>query len=560
MKKIFSSFLFSIAVLISSAQNTSVFWGDDMKVKGSTTTMEALFADKTGVYVLDGKRPGIFSITNKPKMDFSLRKFDNNYEQIYEKNYKSDLRDKYFNRFLKFRDRIYIFANAVDGRQNKVMTFVAEIDKSSGDLKTDWKVIASVSKIEKKDIYDYQITTNSDSSLMVLMTDISAKTRSVLKVSLINEFLEEVSTTEINLEYPENSFFADEVMVTADKKIFVIGDVFEEVVVKKNKTRMMFKKIAIEKYDVAANKIFDLPTTEAGKTFVSAKIVSTKKDEIVVCAFYSNDPKTKEVNGIVINRVNAQTGVVLMRTEKVLDNSLVGSFTEDDDDEDKKDKKKASKKDDEDEEGLSSKYIFRKAFTGEDNSVLLVTEKFYMDYYTRMTTTGTGNLARTSYQDYTRFHTGDIMTLKIDKEGSIKFIHVIPKKQMEVMPGTYFSGSIINTSILETPGIPYFSSFNCIPYKNKLIFILNDNERNTSVTHTGEKVKPISVFTNSSCYSLVLDLETGKATRKVLFSNAGEPIAMIRQGVIYGNNFFITAMKGNLLGKSNMKLGRVTVK
>jgi hypothetical protein len=58
----------------------------------------------------------------------------------------------------------------------------------------------------------------------------------------------------------------------------------------------------------------------------------------------------------------------------------------------------------------------------------------------------------------------------------------------------------------------------------------------------------------------MLDLETGKVTRKMLFTNEDEPTAMVRHGMVLNNALYVVALRRVLMGKSTIKLGKILVK
>jgi hypothetical protein len=155
------------------------------------------------------------------------------------------------------------------------------------------------------------------------------------------------------------------------------------------------------------------------------------------------------------------------------------------------------------------------------------------------------------------------MTTRIGSDGNIKFVSVIPKWQVErtsssnsgVGPGVSFSSSFFVRG-----GMPFYSSFNCIPYKNKLFFFYNDHADNGAVTQPGQSAKRVLNFAKSDCYSVMLDLETGKVTRKMLFTNEEEPTAMVRHGMVLNNELYVVALRRAMMGKSTIKLGRILVK
>lgn len=567
MKKLFSVSLFTCLSLISVAQNPNIFWGDDMKIKRGTTDLNIITADKTGVYVQEGGLRS-FAIGFGNMTGVKFRKFDKFYNEVYEEDFKKELKGKQLNRIMPFKDKLYIFADDYDKKTKSFITFAAEVDKNSGKLKADWKEIVTIPRENRSDDYEFTVVPSADSSSLVLVADISNKDFSSLKVLVMTESLEQKSVTDIHLTYTKNTYALQDVLFTADQKIILSGKIYEEVVVKKKKTRLLFSKLSIEKYNLEGKKELDLPTVSAGKIMISAKLITNKAGELFVCGFFSNDAKTKEINGMLVNRIDLKTGNVIVSSEKIIDPSMIGSFDDDNDDdndaETKENKSSSKKAKDEDEhDGFSSDYLFRRVYVGQDNSILLIAEKYRFTSYTYTETSYSGN--RTTYRTVTvyQYTCGDLLTIKVKNDGNIQWANVIPKNQVESIRRSgpsYGGGLSFSSYYIVQGGMPFYSSFNCVPYKNKLIYFFNDNNKNAQVTKIGDKTKSAYNFNKSSCFTVTLDLETGTVNRRMLFTNEDEPVAMVRHGMLTGNEMYLIAYKPTLLGKSKLKLGKITIK
>lgn len=549
------------------AQNSTVTWGENLKIKRGTTELNIITADNTGVYVQEG---GVryFTIGINNMTGFKFRKFDKFYNEVYEEDYKQELKGKELNRIIPFKNKLYIFADDYDKKEKQFVTYAAEIDKASGKLKGDWKEIVVVPRESKGDAYEFTIIPSGDSSSMVLVADISNTDHSSVKVLVMNEALHQQSTTTINLQYAKNSYALQDVLFTNDKKILVVGKIYEEVELTKRRKRLMFKKLSIEKFDLNGKKEMELPTSDAGKVLVSAKLVQNKKAELFVCGFYSNNAKTQDINGLLVNRIDLATGNIIASTTKPIDPGMVGTFdndADDDNDAETKQSKIASQKAAAggDMDGFSSDFLFRKVYVSQDNSILLIAEKYRFDRF--VTTESNYDGQRWTHRTVTNYQytCGDLLTIKIGEDASLKWVNVIPKNQVETIRAKGPAMSVplsYSSHIFISGGLPFYSSFNVAPFKNKLIYYYNDNTKNVAVKKVVDKAKSTYNFNKSNCYSLTLDLTSGEVTRKFLFTNEDEPIAMVRHGMLTGNELYLVAYKPSLLGKSTLKLGKITIR
>jgi len=108
--------------------------------------------------------------------------------------------------------------------------------------------------------------------------------------------------------------------------------------------------------------------------------------------------------------------------------------------------------------------------------------------------------------------------------------------------------------------MPFYSSFSYMLRDNKVVFLINDHEKNIEVNKLGDKVKSITNFKKSVAYAVSLDLTTGQFSRKLLLSNEDDPVLMPRFAYVVGKDFFLPAMKMKALGKTEFKIGKITVK
>jgi hypothetical protein len=563
MKHTICTVLLLLFSFFSYAQKASIVWGDNLKIKKGTTEMNIITADKSGVYVQeeDVKAMGFAHVNNRLRIKF--RKFDSDYNEIFERDYDDELKGKGFNRIIPYKDKLYLFADDYDKKAKQFITYAVELDKTNGQMKGQLKEIAVIPREENDDRYDFIVVPSVDSSAMVIVADISNKEYAKVKVLLMSESLAIISNTDIDLSFAKNTYVMDDVLYTRDRKIVVTGRVFEDVQVSKKRSKKVFKKVVLEKYGLDGRKEVEYPSTTAGRLLISAKVVTNGIGDFFICGYYTNDFKEKMINGFVVNRINPLTGEVLMTSEKAIDPSMADKFKDDDQDEDVKKDKSKRQESDEGLEGFASSYRFKKVLIGQDNSIVLIAEQFELDVNTTTETSFQNGTYRTRTTVIYNYTSGDIMTTRIGSDGSIKFVTIIPKWQIErtgISTSTTYTRVGVLWSFFRLGGMPFYSSFGCIPYNKKLFFFFNDHSSNAEVTQQGEIAKKVTNFGKSDCYSLMMDMDTGKITRKMLFTNEDEPIAMVRHGLELNNELYLVGLRWSMLGKSTIKLGKIIVK
>jgi hypothetical protein len=236
----------------------------------------------------------------------------------------------------------------------------------------------------------------------------------------------------------------------------------------------------------------------------------------------------------------------------------------DDDDETAKKVKKLAPTDD--DEGISKNFIIKSVLPQADGSMIIISELSAFETRSAMSSEYNSTTKSTVWKTttYYIFTNSDILAIKTDAAGNVAWMNSLPKYQVETITSTdrggfgawstYFTGVFA-----ETGGMPFYSSYNYLPLNNKLAFVINDHTANQDVTKHGDKLKKIGGFANSSVYGITLDLNTGLFTRKLILSNNKEPIMMPRLGYAIGNEFYLPASRFHALGKSDLKIGKITV-
>jgi hypothetical protein len=127
------------------AQQYQVSWGDALKMRKGTTDMEIVAADNTGVYFSEGslRMKSYFVIGASYGTSYKLIKFDRNFDEVYEKEYKRELKGLEFHSFQVLGQDIFLFATDYVKKEKAFKVYAAKVDKSSGDLTGNLQEIGS---------------------------------------------------------------------------------------------------------------------------------------------------------------------------------------------------------------------------------------------------------------------------------------------------------------------------------------------------------------------------------------------------------------------------------
>ncbi len=565
------------------AQNASISWGDEFKLKKGTTDLEVIYADKTGVFVKESHvaLKSYFVVGATYRESATLIKLDKSLTEEFRQDFNKELKGKEYERFFFLKNKLFIMASKYNKRDKTLTLYAAELDKKSGELAGEWVEVTSWNKEEKGDDINFNTTFNPDSSRIVTVSSIEGKEKNNYEIKQFDEKLKQIGKTiAITNEFDPKTFQLEDVIYTKNEKVILVGRMYQFEEGKKKKTKFLqFVNYNIRIYNNEGNMIKEITTDISDKWLVSTKVLQVPNSDIVLAAYYSNNKKDREINGMMIQRISPITGEVINTSLKEINTGLIKKIDEtedeeeEDDEETKKEKseRKKLKKLQEDEEGFSKFTRFRNILYTPDSGLVILSERYRE--YTYSTTSYQGGSAamggmRMTTTWYKAYECGNLMMSKIDKSGNISWLNIIPKNQQEVIrigsnssfgAGPNFSYTGPNFFV-NSANMPFYAGFGILPSNDFITIIFNDHKKNEDVMELGQKVKGIGNFRKSDCFGVKLDLLTGKYTRKYLFSNSDMPIAMPRLGTAIGNFLYIVGKDDRTFGKTKIAIAKISVK
>jgi len=578
MKKICFILLASLYCTSIFAQNYKLTWGEDMKLKKGSADLDIVAADNTGLFFTEERRKmkGYFIIGATYGSSYRLVKLDKNFGEVFDKEYKKELRGLEFHSFQTLEKDLYMFASDYIKKEKAFKILGAKVDKSSGDLVGDFEELGSYTLESKRDDYEMKVSPIHNGTSFLMVSNISGKDRVTLGVSVLDKQLKSKANTIINLSFDPGLYQLQDVQLTKSNKIIILGKEFEEAQYgKKKKKRLVFKQYVMAIYNIKGEKEKDVVIDSDNRYVISGKLIEQPTGEMLLAGFYSNAAKKDELNGFYINKVDPENGKLLVSSYKDINSGMLGkAFTDDADDDDmtKKEKKDAQKaKDDDDEEDFPNQFIIKSVdINPVDNSVIITSEVSKYSYYSY--TTSSYNSTTRTWQNTTthvhRFSNQDILIINADKEGNIRWMNDLPKSQLEEIRTTsnsYGSGWYYDYDrsgyFANAGGMPFHSSYSSMITNNNLILLFNDHTSNNVNPEYGSRVKTVFNFRKkSNVYGVSIDLATGKMTRKIIASNNDETILMPRHALVVNNEFFVPSWRQHLMAKTELKFAKITVK
>jgi hypothetical protein len=568
-----------IAITNCYAQKANVTWGDEFKLKKGSTDLQVVHTDNTGIYVKESHMAlkGYFVIAATTRESASLIKLDKNLTEVYHNDFNKELKGKEYETMFFIKDKLFLLASDYSRKEKTLTLFGAEIDKATGELSGDWQEITAWQKDDKKEDIDFKATYNGDSSRLVLVSTIEGREKNNYEVREFDLKLKAVGKPiKITNEFDPKTFQLEDVLYTTAGNVVMVGRRYEYQEGKKKKAKFLdFTNYNVRIYNGEGNMVKEINTDIDNKWLISSKVLQIPSKELVLAAFYSDTKKGKEVNGMLVQRIDAQTGELISSNKQNVNTSMIDAIIADDDkgddnddDESKKERKEREKleKIQNEEDGFSKYMKFRDFIYTADKGLVILAEKY--DTYSYTTTTyesGMGTMGgRTRTTTYQVYECGDLLMSKIDSKGAISWLHILPKQQREVIQtgsGTGPSNGFSISSNFFYGGFnwPFYAGMGVLSNNNTVSIIFNDNRKNDKVLQLGQKVKTISAYGKSDCFTVTLDAITGKYTRSVLFNNKPVPTAMPRLGSVLGKDFYMIGKEDKVFGKTKIAVAKISL-
>lgn len=577
MKQFFFVVLFIMQTMVSNSQSYRTTMGQEIKLRKGTSDLDIVTADNTGLYFTEKKLKvnGYFILFVTTGEENTLYKFDKNFNPIYDRSYKKELKGLSFHSFQALDNEIFLFATDYLKKEKLFKAYGVKVDKTTGNLQGDFIELGSFQLESKKDDFEMKLTKIKGGKNFLMVCNISSKDKASIGISILDKGLQKKESGIINLDFEPQQYSLQDVHYTNTNKLLLLGREYEQTEVgKKKKKQWIFKQYTSALYAVDGAKEKDILLNSNDRFIINGKLIDRPDGGVLLAGFYSNTAKKEGLNGFYINKIDVVKGALELTAYKEINSAMLGqsySDANDEDEEQKENKKKPAKKgkdDDDDEVEFPNDFAIRSVDINPlDSSIIITSEVFqFKHYYFTQSDYVNGSWRYTTTQGY-RFTNKDILIINASKNGEIKWLNALPKNQVEDIrsSSTSTGGLSVTTNwtgyFATAGGMPYYSSFSSLIAKDKLILLFNDHTSNTMNTPYGEKVKEVNNFKKrSNVYAVAIDFATGEMKRKFILANDPETVLMPRHAYVFNTDFIMPSLRMKALGKSELKFVRINVK
>ncbi len=553
---------------VGFAQNPKLTWGDEFKLKKGSTDLEVIYADKSGVYLQEGHLAlkSYFVIGGSVRSSATLVKLDKNLMELYRNDFNKELKGKEFEQFFVVQDRLYVFATDYEKKEGRMDLYAAELDKNSGEMAGSWNIVSSFTKESKKDEVNFKIDLSADSTHVIIISTIAGREKNEYTVSEFDKTLKPIGKpVKISNEFDPKTFQLQDVLYASNRKIILVGRVYEYQEGKKKKEKFLeFANYNIRLYDEKGKQQKEINTNINGRWLNSTRLIQEKNNDLVLAAFYSNTKKGRTTDGMLVQRINPASGEVISTSEKKIDYSMLGGDAADDETDENETKAERKERENlekmKDEGEAFSKYMrFQRIFYTPDNGLVMVAENVHTYSYMRQTTRGGAGTTpmQTTMTYYTVYEYGDLLLFKVDADGNIGWLRVLPKEQKEMIQEQAASGFSL-WGYFDAVNRPFYSGFAAMQTENSIQLLFNDNPKNATVTQPGSKVRMTTNFGKSHCFIADFSLADGKVERRMFFTNSDTPTSMPRMASVMGRDMYIVGRDDRVFGKTKIAVAKIS--
>lgn len=504
-------------------------------------------ADESGLYLSKYRSKPIYGSTYFYfDRIYTLEKYDLNFKPVFSYQYKEESSDFRFEKFLLLKKRLYIFSYTYKPKEKKFTIYCSEINKETGKLLAPFKEILAAAQDLKNIAFQINIFPTTDSNDICVSLKIEDKKQQTVFCTIVNQDLKQKHTTTINTSIQPELYRIREVFIDSENLtlLAVSNRKFKN---EKRQNRPEFSHFTVEGYDKKGQKLYEVNTGSSTRHVINQKTFLIAGKELIIAGAYNNDISKKEISGLFVDRYDIQNGKLIATASKELPKELIEQI-----------KKRiylssTGIKDEANEEGLPNNFIIKSMFVNPITSKPTILAEVVCEYITPGKEFSMATIT-----------TADVFVIEIDEKQELK-IATLPKKQVQ----RYQLGGLMvsfdddeetNYNLTNTT-LDDNSSFSHFIIKDKLIFFINDNPANATVTNATEKTTDANNIKKSNFYAMGYDFTKGIFTRKFLQSNAEQPIPLTKNAFIVGNEvFFLASLSANFLSKPDFKFIKVIVK
>ncbi len=527
MKKI--NVLFILLFLCSSlamAQKSKVSLSPEYKLPRNKVLQGHLHSDNSGHYMYFTESKGLMG---RGSSTFILEKYDNKFKNVFSKEFKTDKKNISGSSIKYFKNKFAWLLTEKNTKKDYLEYFLTPISMKGKSSKPN-----SIAKFKYESRSDmpsvrWEMSQDTSSVLFIAESDRDKKKENYEAfVSVIDNDLNKVWSKKVKLPYSQKRVDASSWELTKDGTVYFVAKIYEDNKTKesKSKRKKKGKRGKVPAYDIVIYSLdatMDKPKKHNLKlkdAFVKGVKLEVDQGNDLNCVGFFGDSRKGPTQGVFYLKLAKEDGSTMFANKRRFTPKELTAFGDKNVSKDRKSK----------DSGLDNTFVFRDIITLDNGEMFATAEENYT-----YTVTSTSSRGVTTTRTY--YVSNSIVVINIGKEGKVKNVGIIPKRQ--------------------TMGTPIFGSYAMIQSGDELYFVYNDDKDNLRKNITDpDKIKRIS--SGRDCVAVLTTLSgKGKMNRKQLFTKKEAKTLLMprRSAQISDNELFFFNSKPKMLGQSKFRFG-----
>jgi hypothetical protein len=432
-------------------------WGKEFAAPRSSTVGDIIGFDNTSFYVLKNSVRGLLN-----NQIHAIEKFDNNLNLV--KSIELELIEAgnkaYLEYFLHLDGRLIMFTSYPDQTTKRNVLYAQRVNKQSLMPEKNKVKLAEINYEgnSRRNSGSFSFRVSNDSSKILVFNTLPYGYNEPQQFGLIvlDKQMNVLWQKDITLPYRDELFDVESFRVDNQGNAYMLGLLYKD--------KRRDKRRGAPNYEF---KVFSY-TDGGGSTqaysvnvpdrFLTDMQIGIRNNGDIVCAGFYSETGKLSIRGTFFLLIDAVTNEIKTRSFKEFDiDFITQNMTE-------REVEKAKRREEKGGEVELFEYDLDKLIVRSDGGAMLIGEQYFVQ--TRTLTQYVGG--RPSVQTVSYYYYNDIIMVNINGKGEIDWAVKIPKRQMSVDDGGFYSS--------------YAMAIN----RDKIHFIYNDNPNNLDYTGVGK--------------------------------------------------------------------------
>lgn len=510
------------------AQKPTVSLSPEYKLPKNKVLNRHLHSDNSGHYMYFSKyKKSLISIAGKSSEKVILEKYDNEFKQVFSKEFVSSKKNIHSLGLKYFKDKFAWMLYEKNKKDDYLEFFLTPIDMkgNSGNPSS----IAKFTYKKRKDFpgIAWQVSNDTTKILFIAESDRNDKTDKIeTYISVLDNDFNKLWDKKVKLPYTQRKAHTYSWVIDNNGNVFFLCKIYDDNKRKESKGKGRKKKPAykIKLFKVAPDGTPEEYKLDLKNVFARGMGLKFDEDNNLACVGFYSDNKSAPLQGVFYSKIDGTSGELLFADKRRFTTKEIKSFGTKNTSKDKKSK----------DEGLDDEFRFQRIIFKKNGEILATAEENYS--YTITSTNYQGQMTSTTY-----YVSNSIVTIEIANNGKVKQVSIIPKKQNFTTPIYGYHSNIIT--------------------EDQVYFVYNDDKDNLKKNITDpNKIKRISSTKHCIAVLTVLD-EKGKMNRKQLFTKKEAKSLLMpnKSSQISGERLFFFTVKPKVF-KNTLRFGTISLK